>query len=138
MAILRLSILFAFYNLVEVRLNWTGVLNEIQRIEDLRLHVGVVTKTANRYFSSLDQSNPKMQNLLVKPCWTGLVTAWVTIRGKKKNPCSTPWGVRLAFVSSTTPPTTTIIECGLTFIRFQPGYSGDWQPLPSIGVYVEV
>ena len=85
MTILRLSILFAFYNDVEVRLNWTAVLNEIiQRIEDLRLHVGVVTKTANRYFSSLDQSYPKMQNLLVNPCWTGLVTGWVTIWGKKK------------------------------------------------------
>ena len=33
--------------------------------------------------------------------------------------------------SSATPPTTTIIECGLTFIRFQPGR-------PVIGVYVEV
>lgn len=98
MTILRLSISFAFYNDVEVRFIWTGVLNEIQRTEDLRLHVEVVTKTANRYFSSLDQSNPKMQNLLVKPCWTGLVTGWVTIWGKKKNPCSTPWGVRLALV----------------------------------------
>ena len=80
-----------------------------------------------------------MQNLLAKPCWTGLVTGWVTIWGREKK-------TRVVLLgesgwrkwSSTTPPTTTIIKCGLTFIRSQPGNSGDWQPLPSIGVHVEV